>query len=62
VSIATPSTDEFLEYNELMEVRDSVVLIMRFVSAINWRSALTGLGGLPSELLEGMLNAMDQDR
>ncbi|KAJ7342567.1 hypothetical protein DFH08DRAFT_963307 [Mycena albidolilacea] len=58
----TDLTDDFLEYHGLMQIRNALLLIMRFVSPVNWRAEIARLDGVPEDLVEDLVNAMDGDR
>ncbi|KAJ6458736.1 hypothetical protein C8R45DRAFT_1109849 [Mycena sanguinolenta] len=61
----TTTSDELLGLLGLTSVQDAVILIMRFVSPINWRAELgrlKGLDGVAEDVVEELVNAMDVDR
>ncbi|KAJ7269478.1 hypothetical protein C8J57DRAFT_1508632 [Mycena rebaudengoi] len=62
-SITLPSllTEAFLAENGLQQLTDMVILIMRFVSSMDWRSQVRSLNGLSPDLVDGLVAAMAAD-
>ncbi|KAJ7511767.1 hypothetical protein B0H11DRAFT_2214644 [Mycena galericulata] len=55
-------TENFLNQHALMDLHSAVDLLVRYTSPVNWMVELSRLNGLPAELANGLLQAMDDDR
>ncbi|KAJ6505589.1 hypothetical protein C8R45DRAFT_923853 [Mycena sanguinolenta] len=60
-SFTTVLTDVFLEKHSLTSFHNAVVLVMRFVSPVQWKDELIKLSGLNADLVNGLSAAMDED-
>ncbi|KAJ6449009.1 hypothetical protein C8R45DRAFT_1084351 [Mycena sanguinolenta] len=58
----TIATEHLLEYHGLMALKDSVMLIMRLTTSVNWKDEVEKLNGMPVDVVNGLANAMHEDR
>ncbi|KAJ6474082.1 hypothetical protein DFH09DRAFT_1343359 [Mycena vulgaris] len=61
-TVVTPNTDKFLEFHGLIELSPTVSLIMRYVTAVEWKAEGARLPELSTALADGLVKAMDEDR
>ncbi|KAJ7716701.1 hypothetical protein B0H16DRAFT_1741035 [Mycena metata] len=60
--LLSPLTDEFLADHALTHLAPAVNLILRIQVVFKWSQEVSRLPGVPSELVDGLLEAMDKDR
>ncbi|KAJ6493858.1 hypothetical protein DFH09DRAFT_1104319 [Mycena vulgaris] len=53
-TIVTPNTDKFLEFYGLLELSPTVSLIMRYVTAVEWKAEVARLPEISSMLADGL--------
>ncbi|KAJ6456852.1 hypothetical protein C8R45DRAFT_1110651 [Mycena sanguinolenta] len=60
--ITTTLTDEFLQERGLTSLRDAVILVMRLVPSVHWKDELAMLSGMPTNTIDTLATAMDEDQ